>query len=74
MSGVDVWLFGSALRDSDPSDLDVLLVYRNRKSVLALRSVEPWDEYFPPCEIIAMTQLEEAEYAFISTTGAVRLV
>ena len=71
---LQVWLFGSALRTGAPADLDVLLVYEDRWTVVALRAMQPWDEFNPPCDIIAMTPLEEHEYAFIAGTGAVRLL
>jgi hypothetical protein len=71
---LQVWLFGSALRSQNPADLDVLLVYVDRPSVLALRNMHPWDSFCPPCHLIAMTPLELTEYDFIATTGAVRLL
>lgn len=71
---LQVWLFGSALRSIEPADLDILLVYQDRSSVAKLRNIQPWGEFFPPCHIIAMTPLEVAEYDFIATTSAVRLL
>jgi hypothetical protein len=71
---LQVWLFGSALRTCTPADLDVLLIYEDRSTVMALRGMKPWDEFDPPCDIIAMTLLEEREYAFIAGTRAVRLL
>lgn len=72
--GLQVWLFGSALRISEPADLDVLLVYECREDVVSLRRHRAWEAFDPPCHIIAMTPLEVEEYEFISTTGALRLV
>ncbi len=74
MPFLQVWLFGSALRSEDPADLDVLVVYEDRSSVLALRKMQPWEDSCPPCHLIAMTLLEVTEYDFIATTGAVRLL
>ena len=71
---MQVWVFGSALWRDDPGDLDVLLVYEDRQSVVALRDVNHWDEFSPPCHIIAMTPRELEEYDFISTTQAIRIV
>jgi predicted nucleotidyltransferase len=69
-----VWMFGSATRSNEARDLDVLLVYEDRSLVVALRKVQPWEEFEPPCHLIAMTPLEVVEYDFIKTTGAVRLI
>lgn len=44
---LQVWLFGSAFRSEDPADLDVLLVYEARSSVLALRTMQPWETFVP---------------------------
>ena len=71
---LQVWLFGSARYSDDPADLDVLLIYTDRSYVVALRKMRPWTEYEPPIHIIAMTSLEVAEYDFVATTGAIRLV
>jgi hypothetical protein len=70
---VEVWVFGSALCNEKPADLDVLLVYDDRASVLEIRSVRSWADTYPPCDIIAMTRAEEREYRFIDGTGAVKL-
>jgi hypothetical protein len=51
-----------------------LLIYEDRSTVMALRGMKPWDEFDPPCDIIAMTLLEEREYAFIAGTRAIRLL
>jgi predicted nucleotidyltransferase len=72
ISDLEVWAFGSVLRRDDPHDLDVLLIYDERDSVVALRNARIWAETDPPCHIIAMTRAEEREYAFIQVTGAVR--
>lgn len=71
---LQVWLFGSALQSEHPADLDVLLVYEDRSAVVALRTMNSWEEFHPPFHIIAMTPQEVDEYAFIKTTRAVRLV
>jgi hypothetical protein len=71
---LQVWLFGSALRSDNPADLDVLLVYEDRSSVVVLRKMHPWEDFCPPCHLIAMTPLEVTEYDFIATTQAVRLL
>lgn len=69
-----MWLFGSALTGGAPADLDVLVVYRDRADVVALRSARWWADCDPPLGIIAMTADEERHYAFIETTAAERLV
>lgn len=74
IGGLEVWAFGSALREASPRDLDILLVYTSRASVVALRSAGAWDESAPPCHLIAMTRDEEREYEFIRSTGAVQLL
>lgn len=74
LSDLEVWAFGSALYQEHPGDLDVLLIYDDRTSVVAIRSVREWTETCPSCDIIAMTRTEECEYRFIQTTGAVRLL
>ncbi|MBS1868378.1 MAG: hypothetical protein JSS99_01820 [Actinobacteria bacterium] len=66
--------FGSALRQDDPHDLDVLLLYDSRASEVAVRGAERWSETRPPVHIIAMTRAEEREYRFIQGTSAVRLL
>lgn len=74
LAPLEVWLFGSALRSEDPADLDVLLVYQNRRSVVALRDTYPWEDCLPPFHLIAMTPREVVEYDFIATTNALRLL
>lgn len=70
---VQVWLFGSALRSASPSDLDVLLLYRNREDVVAIRTAQWWHHFEPPLHIVAMTAEEERHYSFIAITKAARL-
>ncbi|MFC4859202.1 hypothetical protein [Actinophytocola glycyrrhizae] len=74
LPSLQVWLFGSAARSKTPADLDILLVYEDRSSVVALRAMQPWEDFCPPCHLIAMTPLEVAEYDFIVTTEATRLL
>jgi hypothetical protein len=71
--GLTVWLFGSALTTARPFDLDVLLVYKDRADVIALRGADWWMDFDPPLHIIAMTPDEEEQYQFIAVTGAERL-
>lgn len=71
---LEVWAFGSALRQDDPHDLDVLLLYDTRASIVAVRGAQRWSETKPPVHIIAMTRAEEREYRFIQGTSAVRLL
>jgi hypothetical protein len=71
---IEVWAYGSAIRQDAPRDLDVLLLYDDRPSVVAIRSARKWAETSPPCHIIAMTRAEEREYGFIQLTGATRFV
>lgn len=72
--GIQVWLFGSALKSSSPSDLDVLVVYRDRADIVALREADWWIEFEPPLDIIAMTPEEESHYEFVAGTNAHQLV
>jgi hypothetical protein len=71
---LEVWAFGSVLLRDDPNDLDALLIYDDRASVVAVRNARVWSETDPPCHIIAMTRAEEREYAFIQVTGAIRCI
>lgn len=71
---LQVWLFGSALTEGDPTDLDVLLIYQDREPVVGIRRMAPWSDLHPPVDLIAMTAREEEEYDFIASTGAVRLL
>ncbi len=68
-----VWLFGSALTNRSPRDLDLLVIYAERDTVLALRSQHWWADFDPPLDIIAMTDDEERHYQFIELCGAVEL-
>lgn len=70
---LQVWLFGSALTSGAPSDIDILLMYKDRADVLALREARWWADCEPPLHIIAMTADEERHYRFIAVTGAERL-
>jgi len=74
LPGLEVWLFGSALQAEEVRDIDVLVVYLYRDSVIRLRAHKHWSDRCPPCNIIAMTRREVAEYGFIDATGAIRLV
>ncbi|MEU0213230.1 hypothetical protein [Streptomyces canus] len=74
LPSLEVWLFGSALRSQRPADLDILLVYEDRSAVVALRTMNSWEEMCPPFHLIAMTSREVDEYDFIRRTGAVRLM
>lgn len=69
-----MWLFGSALISPAPTDLDVLLVYRDLADVEAIRAVRAWAEEIPPVSIIAMTAQEERDYAFVRYTNARRVL
>ncbi|MFD9188177.1 hypothetical protein ACFWCA_08145 [Streptomyces phaeochromogenes] len=71
---LQLWLFGSALRCEHPADLDVLLVYQDHSTVMALRRMNRWEDMCPPFHLIAMTPREIDEYDFIRRTGAVRLM
>lgn len=73
-SDLQVWLFGSALRNATPRDIDVLLVYANYEDVASIKSAGWWGDEKPPIDLIAMTQEEERGYDFIAGTMAERLV
>ncbi|MFS8102709.1 nucleotidyltransferase domain-containing protein [Lentzea alba] len=68
--GLQVWVFGSTLRSSQPNDLDVLVIYQDRAEVDELRKMGWWEISVPPMDIIAMTEDEEQHYGFITETGA----
>lgn len=74
LSDLEIWAFGSALRREEPRDLDALLIYEDRTSVVTVRAARAWSETDPSCDIIAMTRAEEHEYRFVQQTGAIRLV
>ena len=74
LSGIEVWLFGSALASAKPTDLDVLVIYTDRRSLEVLRAADYWAHYDPPIDLIAMTPAEERFYRFKVVTRAVRLV
>jgi hypothetical protein len=61
------------LRSDAPRDLDVLIVYKSRADVVALREMGLWEVTVPPVDVIAMTSDEEDHYRFIEITGAIRL-
>ncbi|WP_280921774.1 hypothetical protein [Streptomyces durhamensis] len=42
--------------------------------MVTLRNKHSWEDFDPPFHLIAMTQREVDEYAFITKTGAVRLI
>jgi len=71
--GLRVWLFGSALTNSTPNDLDVLVMYSDRHTVLELRAQRRWSDLDPPLDIIAMTTDEERHYRFIAGCSAVEI-
>lgn len=73
-AGVQLWLFGSALCDDQPADLDVLLVYTDLADIASIRMSRKWEEHEPPVDITAMTPDEEHHYRFVETTGAQRLI
>ncbi|WP_270264401.1 nucleotidyltransferase domain-containing protein [Kocuria marina] len=68
-----VWLFGSALREDDPRDIDVLIMYEDRASVAELKAAVHRAFSGLPCDIMALTADEESFYDFRRTVGAVRL-
>lgn len=71
---LEVWLFGSALYSPNPADFDVLVVYKDRADVVALRLFRRWKHLDPPLHIIAMTAGEERFYDFKAVTAAMRLL
>lgn len=73
-STLEVWLFGSALKRSEPGDIDVLFIYTDRADVTAVREARWWHHEQPPLSIIAMTEDEDCEYGFRARTNAQRLV
>jgi hypothetical protein len=73
LGDMEVWAFGSMLRPIDPSDLDILIVYRDRANVELLRSEVLWELSIPPVHIIAMDHDEQRYYRFIEETGALCL-
>jgi predicted nucleotidyltransferase len=73
-AGLQVWLFGSALDSPNPTDLDVLVIYEDRISVVRLKAARRWGDFDPPLHIIAMTAEEEEFYDFKAVTGAARIL
>jgi predicted nucleotidyltransferase len=73
LPGIEVWLFGSALRLASPADIDILILYSKRDTLIQLRDADSWSDYNPPIHIIAMTIGEETFYRFREVTGAIPL-
>lgn len=76
MGELEVWIFGSALKEGKTRDLDILVVYTDSNQARVLRhavtKVDPYAE--PPIDIIFLRPAEEAFYDFIKTTSAIRIV
>lgn len=74
--GVCVYLFGSALRRTDPADLDLLVVYRDgrvaeaRALIGRLRANADELEY-PPTDFVVLSESEDAVVAFAASEGCV---
>jgi predicted nucleotidyltransferase len=72
---MSLYLFGSAVDSNaaEPSDVDLLLVYRDGRHdwahavACALRETAA----FPPLDVLAMSQSEAAETNFVAAEGAV---
>lgn len=76
LCGVRLFVFGSALRSGDkPRDIDVLVLYEDGNLEAAhilcnrIRSLIT----FPPLDVIALSESEERDTAFIEGVKAVRL-
>ncbi|MDC5795785.1 hypothetical protein OPW41_13185 [Vibrio europaeus] len=70
---IDVYIFGSALYERFPNDIDILVIYTTCDELLLIKSV-----FFPisleyPLDIYYMTSEEASELDFINTTKAVPL-
>lgn len=74
IGGLEVRVFGSALRSSCPRDLDVLVLYSERDQLLELRSRLCWETADPPIDLIAMTVDEDEELAFSAGVMPIALV
>lgn len=71
---MQLWIFGSALSNETPRDIDLLLIYDRLVDAQEVRMADWWEDYEPPIDLISMTMEEEAEYRFIEVTRAERLV
>jgi predicted nucleotidyltransferase len=76
IGGIELWCFGSATRGTGANDLDLLAIYEERDGVVRLRSEleQIQDPTSPKFDLICMRPSEEQFYAFISSTGAVRIL
>ncbi|WP_315105398.1 hypothetical protein [uncultured Microbacterium sp.] len=73
IGGLEVWLFGSALRVEDPRDIDVLIIYTDAGALRRLVATEYWELNTPPIDLIAMMPDEVAELQFLNVTLAERV-
>ncbi|XHY23397.1 hypothetical protein ViNHUV68_41980 [Vibrio sp. NH-UV-68] len=70
---IDVYIFGSALYERFPNDIDILVIYTCYDELLLIKSI-----LFPisleyPLDVYYMTSEEASELDFINTTKAVPL-
>lgn len=71
---VDVYVFGSALKDfSGANDIDILVIGDCVDGLLLKRKLRELD-LFIPIHIISMTRAEEYELDFVKSVGASLLV
>jgi predicted nucleotidyltransferase len=74
----EVWLFGSALRSNQPSDLDVLVVYEDGRMSDALQLRERLTSVasrvgLPSLHFVTLSASEEAAVNFAYWEGAVKI-
>ncbi|GAA1156442.1 hypothetical protein F6W69_02770 [Microbacterium oxydans] len=73
IGGLELWLFGSALRVEDPRDIDVLIIYTDAGALRRLVAADYWELSTPPIDLIAMMPDEVAELQFLHVTLAERV-
>jgi predicted nucleotidyltransferase len=76
MDGVELYLFGSSIRNKAfPSDIDVLVIYpdgdlrRGHNLAQAIRDL-PVTEFY---DVLALSKSEERELGFIDSEQAIRI-
>lgn len=73
IGGMRLWAFGSMLVVPRPSDLDVAVLYWDRRRLVELRAWQPWELTHPPVDLIGLTPREDMELRFLEGVRGVRL-
>lgn len=72
VGGLQLWAFGSLLQVSNPNDLDVAVIYTDRRRLVQLRKRAPWELTVPPIDLIGLTPDEEVELRFLERVQGLR--